>query len=96
MSANDPDADDVDFTNLTVVRALPSGWHYPEKEADLLSSMIGAEIIQIGRPEEEGVEGGGLVIDYIQKVQTKCRRVVFAFNERGMWVEFNEEIPIQV
>jgi hypothetical protein len=36
----------------------------------------------------DGIEGGGLIIDYTARNETAVRRVVFGFNELGMWVEW--------
>ena len=48
--------------------------------------MVGAQIIKIGSaPDRLEIEGGGLVVEY-RPVGGKARRVIFAFNENGMWV----------
>jgi hypothetical protein len=71
---------------MTIVCALPASRHYPEGGEALFARMTGATIVRIGAPEEDGIEGGGLVIDYIPSGETSVYRVVFAFNDSGMWV----------
>jgi hypothetical protein len=34
----------------------------------------------------DAIEGGGLAIDYCRPGNEITRRIVFAFNELGMWV----------
>jgi hypothetical protein len=48
--------------------------------------MTGATIVRIGAPAEDGIEGGGLVIDYVPQGGAAVYRAVLAFNESGMWV----------
>jgi hypothetical protein len=48
-------------------------------------SLSGATIIRVGSPEEDGIEGGGLAIDY-RRPPREERRIIFGFNERGMWI----------
>jgi hypothetical protein len=55
--------------------------------------LAGATIRRIGSPEEKGIEGGGLILDYRRPGDHVVRRVVFGFTELGMWVEW--EGPIQ-
>lgn len=64
---------------------LPSGRGEPFPEG-----LIGATIDRIGTlPDSCGVEGGGLVIDY--RNGPSVGRVVFGFNELGMWLEYQYE-----
>ena len=42
----------------------------------------------LGKPHS--VESGGLVVDYIPEGASEPRRVVFGFNELGMWREFTQ------
>ena len=74
-----------DYQNLTVGCALPLSRWLPTGGEDVLARMTGATIVRIGAPHEDGLEGGGLVVDY-QPISGAPRRVVFAFNENGMWV----------
>lgn len=76
-------------TELAEVDVLPS---LPDRSIarppeDMPNDLIGAKIIRIGTPAKRGVEGGGLVIDYVTEDSTSSKRIVFAFNERGMWIE---------
>jgi len=54
--------------------------------------MVGATIVRIGSTEEDGIEGGGLIIDYRPADSNAIKRVVFAFNESGLWSEW-EGVP---
>lgn len=57
--------------------------------------LIGATIKRIGAPLKcpSGVEGGGLVIDYVPKGKRQLRRVILSFNEIAMWVESDSAVP---
>lgn len=81
---------DLDYEGLTVVSALPVSAYYPSGAEDVFARLRGARIVQIGGAAEHGVDGGGLIIDYISDGDK--RRVVFAFNELGMWVEYEGPI----
>lgn len=81
--------DDLDYGALSLVRALPAGRYRADKGRDVFGRLAGATLIQIGTPEEEGVEGGGLVVDYTQGPGHAPRRLVLAFNENGMWIEYD-------
>jgi len=50
--------------------------------------LVGARIVAVGTSSER-IEGGGLIIDYVRPREDKKRRVVFGFNEVGMWVEYH-------
>jgi hypothetical protein len=55
------------------------------------SGLIGAVIASIGTlKDQSAVEGGGLVIDFIPAGKSEVERVVFAFNEMGMWITWPE------
>ena len=54
----------------------------------LLMAMAGVTIVRIGTTDNADIEGGGFVIDYMPRDGKETRRVVFAFNENGMWVEW--------
>jgi hypothetical protein len=49
------------------MEALPSSGRYPEGGEALFKRLAGATIIKICSPAEEGIEGGGLVIDYVAR-----------------------------
>jgi hypothetical protein len=76
----------VDYAGLDVVEALPTSLHAPAGGEDLFRRLRGAIIERIGSTGEAGIEGGGLVIDYRVVGDDIAHRVVFAFNELGMWV----------
>jgi hypothetical protein len=83
---------DQDFRRLNITQAFPCGRFSPEGGEALLHRMALSTIIQIGSTDEDFLEGGGLLIDYVPAGETQTRRVVFAFNELGLWVEW--EWPI--
>ena len=76
----------IDLAKVGVVPELPD--HFGPGRGDAIpADIVGAEILQLGAvSERRAVEGGGLVIDYRPAGATVERRVVFAFNELGMWV----------
>ncbi len=79
----------MDYTGLTIIEALPLSRVVPSGAEDLFRRLRGATIVQIGSTDEDGIEGGGLIIDYRLSAAENVHRVVFAFNESGMWVEFD-------
>jgi hypothetical protein len=78
----------VDFEKLNVIEGLPLSRSAPQGAEALFRRLRGATIVQIGSTDEDGIEGGGLIIDYIAPGERIGRRVVFAFNESGMWIVF--------
>lgn len=50
------------------------------------ADLIGSKIIGFGTIPDSDLEGGGLVIDYVPEGQVKSRRIIFEFNELGMWI----------
>jgi hypothetical protein len=86
----------VEFPKLSIVQALPSAHFHPEGGEELLRQMVGATIVCIGSTNEGGLEGGGFLIDYIPAGDTKTHRAVFAFNELGLWVEWEGLIQTKV
>jgi hypothetical protein len=54
---------------------------------DIPKDLIGATILRMGTLPGLNVEGGGLVIDYRPRNSQETNRVVFGFNELGMWVQ---------
>lgn len=82
------------YQGLTVIPSLPD----PNmvREADpLFERLVGATILRIGAPSESsllngevGLEGGGLVIDYLLPNDPTPYRAILAFNENGMWVMY--------
>jgi hypothetical protein len=63
------------------------------EQDDLLPHMAGATIIRIGSIEDVDLEGGGLVIDYRPQGVSGTLRVVFAFNELGLWPVWQGSAP---
>lgn len=75
------------------MEAFPDALHMPDDGRAVMRGMRGATIVAIGSISEEGIEGGGLLIDYIPANGAQARRVVFAFNELGLWLEWEGLIP---
>jgi hypothetical protein len=66
---------------------LPDSF-YPENGDDVPRQLIGAKIVFWGTiAEPMAADGGGLVIEFIPEGGTTKKRIVFAFNERGMWID---------
>lgn len=80
-----------DFSKLQIARELPPAGDYTDRASDLFEAMVGARIVDIGAPfgGDRRIEGGGLVVEFIPAGDTAKRRVVFGFNEGGMWIEFD-------
>ena len=78
----------MDYRECTVVEALPASRHYPTGGEELFRRLAGATIIRMGGTGADGLEGGGLILDYCSAGSAQARRVVFAFNENAMWIEF--------
>ncbi len=73
------------LANATILPKLPDYFDRARGES-IPPDLLGATIIEFGSaPKESDLEGGGLIIDYIPRDQTKKRRLVLAFNELGMW-----------
>jgi hypothetical protein len=81
-----------EYESLPVVGELPSGTNDPHGGKTLLRRMSGARIVRIGGTNAD-IEGGGFIIDYICGGENQVRRVVFAFTELGMWVEYEGHAP---
>jgi hypothetical protein len=83
-----------DLSRADVLPNLPNYFH-PEDGDPLPAGLVGARIVRFGTlprtthgtPDGQP-EGGGLVVDYVPEGKKKVRRVVFGFNENGMWVVF--------
>jgi len=72
---------------LHVIEALPASSGAHRGEEQVFQRLRGSRISRIGAPSIGGIEGGGLVIDYVRN--GTHGRVVFGFNENGMWIEFD-------
>jgi hypothetical protein len=81
--------DERDWSNMPVVAALPASLHPAEGGEDVLRRLAGATIVHIGAPETSSFEGGGLVLDYTLPGSTVQHRIIFAFTELGMWIEWD-------
>jgi hypothetical protein len=77
-----------DLSSASVIPRLPD-WRDSARRGDTFPpDIIGATIIHFGAaPTECGLEGGGLIIDYVPHGDSESKRLVLAFNELGMWVE---------
>ena len=79
---------DIDLSKAKIHSRLADRLH-PEHGDPVPADLIGAKIVAIGCiAPPDAVEGGGLAIDYCQPGSEKPQRVVFAFNELGMWVAY--------
>lgn len=83
----------MEYQRLTVVGSLPASRHYPTGGEALFRRLAGATIICMGGTGADGLEGGGLILDYVPVGSSEMRRAVFAFNENGMWIEFEGPHP---
>jgi hypothetical protein len=77
----------VDYAGLKIVEALPDFFAVPTARRDIFRRLAGAKIIRIGSTEGGQIEGGGLLLDY--EMNGKIHRLIFAFSEIGMWVEYD-------
>lgn len=84
----------LEYAKMAVIEALPLSRFAPQGGEELLHSMAGASIVQIGSTDEDGIEGGGLIIDYMPWGTSEVKRVVFAFNECGLWVEWEGSVRL--
>lgn len=82
---------DEEFAALPVFAALPDYLDLPRRGRDALARLVGARIVRIGGTAPRLIDGGGLVIDYVRNAAEAPERVVFAFNERAMWVAYQAE-----
>jgi hypothetical protein len=75
----------LDYKGLEIIPALPSGLHLPEGDEEIFRRLVGCKITGIGSTANADIEGGGLLIDYTLPDSELPQRLVFAFNELGMW-----------
>lgn len=79
----------IDLSTAEVIRRLPYYFH-PDRGDALPDNFEGAVIVRFGTIDaERKVEGGGLVIDYRKPDSDEVRRVIFAFTELGMRLEYS-------
>jgi hypothetical protein len=64
-----------------------------EAERGLLRQMEGARTVRIDSPSGDGLEGGGLIIDYLPRSDQRTHRAVFEFNEPGLWPVWEGSLP---
>jgi hypothetical protein len=84
-------SEEIDWSNAEILPNLQD-YFRPEDGKALPEDLIGATVVGRGTVAEEGVaEGGGLVIDYRPPRSRTTKRVVFSFNELGMWVIYSGE-----
>jgi hypothetical protein len=57
------------------------------RHAELPDDLIGATVVRIGTSPGRHVEGGGLIIECRPRGDKHDKRVVFGFNDCGMWIE---------
>lgn len=77
----------MNYSALSVNEALPGYFHGPDGGEDVFRRLAGAKIVRFGSTNERGIEGGGLILDY--ELQGNRQRLVFAFTELGMWIEYD-------
>lgn len=70
---------------------LPNYFH-PDEGFDVPADIIGSRIVSFGTfAEDRLIDGGGLVIEYVPSGSRATKRIVLAFGETGMWIEFPME-----
>jgi hypothetical protein len=80
------------FFHAKLIPCLPDNRH-PDMGRKFPAGMVGATIVGIGTlPHEADVEGGGLVIDYLEAGSNQAKRLVLGFTELGMWIE--SQLPL--
>jgi hypothetical protein len=77
--------------NLPVFPALPDALHDTSRfEESVFLKLRGARIVRIGTTMPGVFEGGGLILDYQLPDSSIEYRMIFAFNDQGLWVEYDE------
>jgi hypothetical protein len=83
------DEDRPSFAEFEIVPRLPNRRDPANEGAQVPADLIGARIVNIGSAMPEAdIEGGGLILDYVPKGEPATKRIVFGFNDVGLWVEF--------
>ena len=72
----------IDISEQPIESMLPDAFG---KNDQLPDDFKGAEITRLGTFKSGEFDGGPLVIEYRKKGASKLKRVVFDFNELGMW-----------
>jgi hypothetical protein len=84
-----------DLATLSVAEALPRSRFSPDGGEGLFRRLRRAVIVRMGSTyEDANLEGGGLILDYVTE-SGRGGRVVFAFNENGMWIEHDTLDPVR-
>ena len=72
--------------SLDIVPLLPTVT--TRSEGPFPPDLYNAKILAVGTSAEAtGLEGGGLLIDYLPEGEDQPKRLVLGFNELGMWIE---------
>jgi len=77
----------IDLSSAKIIDRLPDSFDSGRGD-EVPSDLAGATILCVGTVDAD-LEGGGLAIEYRPPGSDERRRVVFAFNELGMWVAFS-------
>jgi hypothetical protein len=75
--------------NFPIHPLLPASRRPASDGREVMEKLEGATIVRIGTTTHRMFEGGGLLIDYRLRGSTQTRRIIFAFNESGMWLEYD-------
>lgn len=79
---------DAELSRVEILPRLANRLH-PKGGDPIPNDLIGAKIVAIGcLAAPDAVESGGLAIDYRKPGREKVTRIVFEFNELGMWVAY--------
>lgn len=84
----------INYQTLKIVEAFPDALSSVEGMDEEFCRLRGAKIVRIGSTNDADLEGGGLLIDYVPLGDAAVHRVVFAFNERGLWMEAALVLPM--
>jgi hypothetical protein len=80
------------YAGASVSLFLPSPLWRLARGDEIPPEIMGATIRRFGGvgvgAADTDTEGGGLVIDFVPAGRTDICRIVFGFNELGMWVEY--------
>jgi len=84
------------YSAMAVAPTIPASLPAARQLDEAFSRLVGTNIVSIGTPYSDEIEGGGLIIDYIRPANDPAfpadpnvHRVVFGFNELGLWIEWD-------
>ena len=81
-----------DFSMIDIISALPASKGPNYSCAKTPSDLIGAKILAFGTTAAfNKFVGGGLAIDYLPSGAIKPRRIIFAFTEVAMWIQYQSD-----